>query len=133
MLQALTSVIVPANSTAVPETLTAAAPITLSASTTYWFVLHDTPQALTWRADTGDSGKGTVPTTASGYTYLGYEASSNGLSGPWSADTNNYAVQIAVAVPEPSAGILMGLAFGGIAVCTWMRRRRCVSASVIAN
>jgi hypothetical protein len=105
-----------------PVSLTTDSPYTLAANTNYWFVLSDPPlSGLHWLIDDGNGSVGTVPTTASGYSLLGYLATSNSGSS-WTTDTLNHNVAIDVVVaPEPSRAILM---LAGLSVLGLRRRRR---------
>jgi hypothetical protein len=97
-------------------TLLTASPFSMSASTDYWFVLHDAPGGLLWNTD--GVGGGTTPDATAGYSLLGYQESANAGSA-WGASVFNAAVEITVsdaAVPEPRtlatlAGGLLGLAY----------------------
>jgi hypothetical protein len=94
-------------------TMATATPYTLSAATSYWFVLHDFPQGIVWVR----GNPAVTPTASGGYTYVGYKISSN-TGSTWSAGSQS-TVEISVTpTPEPSSfgAFAIGLlAFAGIA------------------
>ena len=76
LLSTFTNVAIPGStSTATLFTLNTASSFTMQASTTYWFVVHDTPVQFAWVQDNSTSG--TVPTASAGNTFVGYRNTSN--------------------------------------------------------
>ncbi len=84
--------------------ITTAAPFTLEANTSYWFVLDGptTTQSLLWETLTPN----TAPVASAAATFDGYRFSSNGGT-TWGASGLFNGVQINV--PEPAAALLLGL------------------------
>lgn len=113
---------VPSQTASSVFTLVTATPLTLNASTDYWFVVHDAPFGLVWNTD--GLGGGTTPDAEPGYAWLGYQQSSNAGS-TWSSGSLYAAVEITVssaAVPEPGTVVL--LAGGLLAFACRLRVRR---------
>lgn len=103
LLAAFTPVAVAANAPAAEVSITTAAPFTLQAGTSYWFVLDGptTTNSLLWH----QLSVNTAPTAAPGYTFVGYRFSSNGGT-TWGSSTIYNGMSINV-VPEPmSLGML---------------------------
>lgn len=104
LLAAFAPVAVPANTAVGPISITTAAPFTLQANTSYWFVLDGpaTTNSLLWQSLTPN----TAPTAAVGYTFVGYRFSSNGGT-TWGSSTIYNGMSINALVPEPmSLGML---------------------------
>lgn len=114
LLAAFTPVPIPSNMGATEVSITTAAPFTLSAATTYWFVLDGptTTNSLLWQS----LNPNTAPVGASGVSFVGYRFSSNGGS-TWGASGIFNGVTIN-AIPEPASFALLGL--GALAL---LRRR----------
>jgi hypothetical protein len=103
-------------------TILTASPFSMSASTDYWFVLHDQPGGLLWNTD--GVGNGTTPDATAGYSLLGYQQSVNAGSA-WGASSLSPALEITVseaaAVPEPGTVAMLA---GGLLALAYVRRAR---------
>jgi hypothetical protein len=116
LLAAFTDVPVAASAAVSQVAVTTAAPFTLQANTSYWFVLDgpNTTNSLLWNSITPN----TAPTAVVGVTFLGYRFSSNN-NVTWANSTTFNGVTINAIVPEP--GTITVLA-GSILLV--LRRRR---------
>ncbi len=91
------------SATATLVTFATTSTVILQANTEYWIEVD--PPAVSWFADTTNSGNGTAPTgqNGSGYTSGGYLRSTNGGTS-WSTNLINLTVEIdATSLPEPGS------------------------------
>lgn len=121
LLAAFNPMNVPTGTNMANLSLTTAAPFTLVAGVTYWFVLDGptTTNSLLWHATTPN----TAPTTAQGATFVGYRFSSNG-GATWANSGIFNGMQInAAPIPEPSTWAMLGLGAGLFLGVNRLRRR----------
>ena len=122
LLAAFNPINVPTGTSMANLSLTTAAPFTLVAGMTYWFVLDGpmTTNSLAWNSNTVN----TAPTMSGGATFVGYRFSSNG-GGTWASSTIFNAMQInAAPVPEPSTWAMLGAGASMLLAFSRARRRR---------
>jgi hypothetical protein len=105
-------------------TLETASSYILSPSTSYWFVVGDygVGGGVAWDVDSATAG-GTAPTAAPGYTFLGYQVTSDS-GDSWYSEPDNPSIQIEVdqVAPEPTTAALLTL--GGALLLARARRRK---------
>ena len=89
----------------------------MQASTNYWFVLHDA-FIFGWDRNSNNA----APTAAGGFTFNGYEESTN-TGANSAALSSNELVQITTnPLPEPSTAALLGAGTLGLLGYGWRRR-----------